>query len=124
VWVWSSFGLLLALLGARAWVVETGQARLGRTPARVRILTGACALAAALVVTAVTANGGARLAYLLLHPEQAVAEQEARKDADEAARKAAEDAAQRAVRPPAAPADRVVGPPAVPGVAPPAVPAP
>ena len=31
-WVWASFGLLLALLGARAWVVETGHATLGRTP--------------------------------------------------------------------------------------------
>ncbi len=71
---------------------------------RVRILTGACALAAALVVTAVTANGGARLAYLLLHPEEAVAEQEVRKDAEEAVRKAAEDAAERAARPPVAPA--------------------
>ena len=102
--VWSSFGLLLVLLGARAWVVETGQTRLGRTPVRVRILTGACALAAVLVVTTVTANGGARLAYLLLHPEEAVAEQEARKDAEDAAGRAAEDAAEGAVRPPAAPA--------------------
>ena len=110
MWVWSSFGLLLALLGARAWVVETGQTRLGRTPARVRILTGACALAAALVVTAVAANGGARLACLLLHPEEAVAEQEARKDAEEAARTAAEDAAERAALPPDAPG--------VPGAAP------
>ena len=124
MWVWSSFGLLLALLGARAWVVETGQTRLGRTPVRVRILTGACALAAALVVTAVTANGGARLAYLLLHPEEAVAEQEVRKDAEEAARKAAEDAAERAARPPVAPAVPGAAPPAVPGAAPPAVPAP
>jgi hypothetical protein len=124
VWVWSSFGLLLVLLGARAWVVETGQTRLrlGRTPVRVRFLTGACALAAALVVTTVTANGGARLAYLLLHPQEAVAEQEARKDAEDAAGRAAEDAAERAARPPPAPAVPGVASPAVPGVASPAVP--
>jgi hypothetical protein len=128
--VWASFGLLLALLGARAWVAETGQSRLGRTPVRVRVLTGACVLATALVATTVTVNGGARLAWLLMHPEQAVAEQEARKDAEEAAReaaeKAAEDAAQRAaVQPPALP-PAVPGaePPAAPGAAPPAAPAP
>ena len=67
-WVWASLGLLLALLGARAWVVETGHATLGRTPVKVKVLTGACGLAVALVVGLVTANGGARLVYLVLHP--------------------------------------------------------
>ena len=128
LWVWSSFGLLVALLGARACVVESGQARLGRTPVRVRVLTGACALAAALVVTTVTLNGGAQLVYLLLHPEQAVAEQDARKDAEEAARKAAEDAERAGVQPPAGPGAPPgvagVAPPAVPGAAPPAAPGP
>ena len=42
-WVWASFGLLLVLLGARAWVVETGHATLGRTPVKVKVLTGAAA---------------------------------------------------------------------------------
>jgi len=67
-WVWASFGLLLALLGARAWVVETGHATLGRTPVKVKVLTGACGVAVALVVGLVAANGGARLVYLVLHP--------------------------------------------------------
>ena len=49
-WVWVSLGLLLALLGARAWVVESGHATLGRTPVKVTVLTGACGLAVALVV--------------------------------------------------------------------------
>jgi hypothetical protein len=76
-WVWASLGLLLALLGARAWVVETGHATLGRTPVKVTLLTGACGLAVALVVGLVTVNGGARLVYLVLHPAQAQALEDA-----------------------------------------------
>src|SRR5438067_2397919 len=76
---------MLALLGVRAWVEETGHATLGRTPAKVKVLTGACALAAALVVGTVTVNGGARLLYLLLHPTQAQALEDAAKAAAEAA---------------------------------------
>jgi hypothetical protein len=76
-WVWASLGLLLALLGARAWVVETGHATLGRTPVKVTVLTGACGLAVALVVGLVTVNGGARLVYLVLHPAQAQALEDA-----------------------------------------------
>ena len=68
-WVWSSFGLLLALLGARAWVVETGHADAGPHPGegegahrrlrrwRWRSWWGS-----------VAANGGARLVYLVLTP--------------------------------------------------------
>jgi hypothetical protein len=76
-WVWASFGLLLALLGARAWVVETGHATLGRTPVKVKVLTAACGLAVALLVGLVAANGGARLVYLVLHPEVAQALEDA-----------------------------------------------
>ncbi len=76
-WVWVSLGLLLALLGARAWVVETGHATLGRTPVKVTVLTGACGLAVALVVGLVTVNGGARLVYLVLHPAEAQALEDA-----------------------------------------------
>jgi hypothetical protein len=76
-WVWASLGLLLALLGARAWVVETGHATLGRTPVKVTVLTGACGLAVALVVGLVTVNGGARLVYLVLHPAEAQALEDA-----------------------------------------------
>ena len=76
-WVWVSFGLLLALLGARAWVVETGHATLGRTPVRVKVLTGACGAAVALLVGLAAANGGARLVYLVLNPEVAQAIEDA-----------------------------------------------
>jgi hypothetical protein len=76
-WVWASLGLLLALLGARAWVVETGHATLGRTPVKVTVLTGACGLVVALVVGLVSVNGGGRLVYLVLHPAEAQALEDA-----------------------------------------------
>ncbi len=76
-WVWASLGVLLALLGARAWVVESGHATLGRTPVKVTVLTGACGLAVALVVGLVAVNGGARLVYLVLHPAEAQALEDA-----------------------------------------------
>jgi hypothetical protein len=100
-WVWAALGLVLALLAARAWVVETGHAALGRTPVKVRVLTGACALAVALVVGLTTVDGGARLLWLLLHPAQAQALEDAAKAAASA--------------PPAAPGAPV--PPATPPVA-------
>jgi hypothetical protein len=102
VWVWAAFGLLLALLGARAWVVETGYATLGRTPVTVKVLTGACALGVALVVGLVTVDGGAELVGLLLDPAAAAAAQEA-----------AEDAADASTAPPPVPAT-VEPPPAAP----------
>ena len=120
-WAWAALGLLLLLLGVRAWVVETGHATLGRTPVKVKVLTGACAVAALLVVGTVTADGGTRLVYLLLHPAQAQALEDAEKAANEAARQAeaAEDAADDAAPDPtAAPTAPVAGqpaPPAAPG---------
>jgi len=121
-WVWASFGLLLLLLGARAWVVETGHATLGRTPVKVKVLTGACGVAVALVVGLVAANGGARLVYLVLHPEVAQALEDADNAADATTAPAtpapAEPAPQTA--PPSAPAS---APPSVPAPAPPARPA-
>lgn len=105
-WVWVSLGLFLALLGARAWVVETGHATLGRTPVKVKVLTGACGLAVALVVGLVTANGGARLVWMVLHPVEAQAQQDAAKAAERAAKASA------ALAPPAAPAPPVPAPPA------------
>jgi hypothetical protein len=39
VWVWITAAVFLGVLGARAWVVETGQRQLGGTPTRVRTLT-------------------------------------------------------------------------------------
>ena len=121
-WVWASFGLLLVLLGARAWVVETGHATLGRTPVKVKVLTGACGVAVALVVGLVAANGGARLVYLVLHPEVAQALEDAENAADATTAPVtpapAEPAPQTA--PPPAPASApVTAPPSVPASAPP-----
>ena len=84
VGVWVGLGLVLALLGARAWVVETGHAALGRTPVKVTVLTGACALAVAVVVGTVAANGGVQLAGLVLDPAKAKALEEAREAAEDA----------------------------------------
>jgi hypothetical protein len=125
-WVWASFGLLLVLLGARAWVVETGHATLGRTPVKVKVLTGACGVAVALVVGLVAANGGARLVYLVLHPEVAQALEDAENAADATTAPAtpapAEPAPQTA--PPSVPASApVTAPPSAPASAPPARPA-
>ena len=39
VWVWATGLLFLVLMGVRAYVVETGQVRLGGTPAAARLLT-------------------------------------------------------------------------------------
>ena len=39
VWVWGTGLLFLLLMGVRAYVVETGQVRLGGTPAAARLLT-------------------------------------------------------------------------------------
>jgi len=123
-WVWASFGLLLLLLGARAWVVETGHATLGRTPVKVKVLTGACGVAVALVVGLVAANGGARLVYLVLHPEVAQALEDAENAADATTAPAtpapAEPAPQTAPAPASAPPS---APPSVPASAPPARPA-
>lgn len=113
-WVWVSFGLLLVLLGARAWVVETGHATLGRTPVKVKVLTGACGVAVALVVGLVAANGGARLVYLVLHPEVAQALEDAENAADASTAPAAPA--------PAAPAPQTA-PPSAPASAPPSTPA-
>ncbi len=94
-WAWTALGLLLVLLGVRAWVVESGHAALGRTPVRVRVLTGACVLAATLVVGTVLLDGGAYLVYLLLNPDEARALEDAAK--------AAEAAAEASAAPPAPP---------------------
>lgn len=89
LWAWSALGLLLALLGIRAWVVESGHAKLGRTPVKVKVLTGACVLGAVVLVGLVTVDGGSYLLWLLLHPDEARAIQEAARVAEEAARTAA-----------------------------------
>ena len=100
-WAWGTLGLLLALLGIRAWVVESGHATLGRTPVKVKVLTGACAVAAVLLTGVVAVDGGARLAWLVLHPAEAQAIEDAEKAAAEA-EQAAVDAAENGVTDPAA----------------------
>jgi hypothetical protein len=130
-WVWASFGLLLVLLGARAWVVETGHATLGRTPVKVKVLTGACGVAVALVVGLVAANGGARLVYLVLHPEVAQALEDAENAADATtapvtpapAEPAPTEPAPQTAPPPAPASTPVTAPPSVPASAPPVRPA-
>jgi hypothetical protein len=59
--VWGTTALFLVLIGARAWVVETGQGRLGRTPAKVQVLTGATAVVLAGLLALLTVQGGALL---------------------------------------------------------------
>jgi hypothetical protein len=61
VWVWVSFVVLLALMGARAWVVETGRARLGRTSMQVRLLSGGVVLAVVGLFGMLAMQGGVLL---------------------------------------------------------------
>ncbi|NMI02293.1 hypothetical protein HF526_34170 [Pseudonocardia sp. K10HN5] len=68
IWVWLTFALLLAVMGARAWVVETGQGRLGRTPVKVQVLTGAVGVVVVGLVVLLTVDGGATLVNMLLNP--------------------------------------------------------
>ncbi|HZG88832.1 MAG TPA: hypothetical protein VEZ42_01330 [Pseudonocardia sp.] len=65
-WVWISAAVFLALLGARAWVVETGQRQLGGTPARVRVLTVGAGVMLSLIVVLFMAQAGALLVQSLL----------------------------------------------------------
>lgn len=67
VWVWAAAGLLLLLLAARAWVVETGRARLGRTSRQVKTLTGASALVLVGLVTLLGVQGGSVLVSSIIN---------------------------------------------------------
>lgn len=59
--VWGAVLLLLVLMGARAWAVETAEARHYRRSARVRMLGGATALALVALVGLMAMQGGALL---------------------------------------------------------------
>jgi hypothetical protein len=61
VWVWGTVLLFLVLLGARAWFVETGQGRLGRTPVKVQVLTGATIAVLLGIFALLAVQGGALL---------------------------------------------------------------
>jgi hypothetical protein len=82
-WVWTGLLLLLVLLGVRAWVVETGHATLGRTPVKVTVLTVVCGVVVAGLAGLVAVNGGARLVYLVAHPKEAQALEDAANAADD-----------------------------------------
>jgi hypothetical protein len=56
--VWGAALLFLLLMGARAWAVETAEARHYRTSARVRVLTGATGVALVALVGLVAMQGG------------------------------------------------------------------
>lgn len=58
VWVWATAAVFLVLMGARAWVVETGRTRPGRTSRQVTLLTGACAVALVGLVALLGVQGG------------------------------------------------------------------
>ncbi len=65
-WVWISAAVFLVLLGARAWVVETGRRQLGGTPARVRVLTVGAGVMLSVVVVMFMAQAGTLLVQSLL----------------------------------------------------------
>lgn len=66
IWVWVAAVVLLGVLGARAWTLETGQARPGRNPTKVRALTGASVGVAAVLVGLIAMQGGALLVYSIV----------------------------------------------------------
>ncbi|MCY7340882.1 MAG: hypothetical protein LH603_03225 [Pseudonocardia sp.] len=66
IWVWATAALLLVVMGARAWVVETGRGQLGRTPATVRVLTGSTVAVLAVLAGLLVMQGGAQLTEALL----------------------------------------------------------
>jgi hypothetical protein len=61
IWVWLTFALFLVVVAARAWVVETGQGRLGRTPVKVKLLTATTVLVLLGLTTLIAVQGGALL---------------------------------------------------------------
>src|SRR3954447_6119907 len=61
VWVWGAGLLFLVLMGVRAYVVETGQVRLGGTPAAARLLTLAIVLVLAGLLGLLAMQGGTLL---------------------------------------------------------------
>lgn len=65
-WVWAAAAVFLVMMGVRAWVAETGQGRLGRTPAKVRIVTATTVASLGLLIGLMVVQGGAQLADALL----------------------------------------------------------
>ncbi len=67
VWVWGTAVLFLLLMGARAYAVETGQVRLGRTPALARVLTAGIVLVLVAMIGLLTMQGGSLLFSSIVH---------------------------------------------------------
>jgi hypothetical protein len=65
-WVWATALLLLLLMAARAWVVETTAQRPRHAVVRVRLLTGAVAGALAALVGLMAMQGGTLLVRSIL----------------------------------------------------------
>jgi hypothetical protein len=66
MWVWIGVAVFLALLGTRAWFVETGRRQLGGTPTKVRGLTIATTAVGAALTVLVMMQGGALLVQALV----------------------------------------------------------
>lgn len=66
---WLVLALVLALFGARAWVVETNRGRLNTAGAAQRGLTWAVAASVALLIVMAAFNGGLTLAGMLINGE-------------------------------------------------------
>jgi hypothetical protein len=64
--VWGAALLFLLLMGARAWAVETAEARHYRASARVRVLTGGIGLALVALVGLMAMQGGITFAQAVL----------------------------------------------------------
>jgi hypothetical protein len=67
VWVWGTAVVFLLLMGARAYVVETGQVRLGRTPTLARVLTAAIVLSVVALGGLLAMQGGTLLFSSIVH---------------------------------------------------------
>ncbi|HEY0813049.1 MAG TPA: hypothetical protein VGE11_07185 [Pseudonocardia sp.] len=66
-WVWGAGVLFLLLIGARAYTVETGQVRLGRTPALARMLTAGSVLVLVVLCGLLAMQGGTLLFSSIVH---------------------------------------------------------
>jgi hypothetical protein len=67
VWVWGAAVMFLLLMGARAYAVETGQVRLGRTPTLARVLTAAIVLVLVALGGLLAMQGGNLLFSSIVH---------------------------------------------------------
>jgi hypothetical protein len=74
VWVWILAAALLVLMGARAWVVETGRRQFGGTPSRVKALTVASGVVLVALITFFFTQAGALLVQAVVTGTDPVAQ--------------------------------------------------